>query len=1719
MKTERRIAGWWVVSALCALVAIGCGGGGKAKTDGGGGTGGEPKDARTDMAVDTAKTDSGTDGDAGSGCGAGDAKRGAGEACECGGQCGSGFCAEGVCCDSACGEACKTCKAVDHVGTCVSRSAGAPPRVASACLASKPDTCGLDGTCDGAGGCRKYGNNTQCAAGSCAGDQVVGGFACNGAGQCKPGATKICAPFSCSTTSGMCYPQCTNDSQCVSGHKCVDGSCGPKMNGAACSGDGECASKHCSDGVCCNVACNGACNSCNLNQREGTCWPIDRGVPDPRGRCKDDGAATCGTNGTCDGLGACAKYARDTICLMPSCSGSRLNTAGTCNGLGTCRPPGVQDCPPFRCVNGACTTACESDADCGDGIACVAKTCGPKQNGQLCKAAGECKSNQCVDGVCCESSCTGGCRTCNNPTTPGKCVAIAAGNDDTRNVCLNMGAASCGTNGKCDGSGGCQRYAAGTVCAEEKCEVKVYTPTSTCNATGQCVTPDQQPCNPYLCNGTKCFAACTVNTQCQEPNSCQVNSCGKKPDGASCSAAEECMHNVCAQGICCATACGGPCRSCALTGSLGTCTNVATGVPDPAEMCGPDAASSCGRNGKCEGGACQRYGAGTACRDPLCPAGSTLFTGVSGCDGAGTCVTPGATSCFPYLCGNAACKGTCMADGDCASPAVCINGSCGLKPIGAVCIDGKECLSNVCEQGVCCSTSCAGTCKSCALPNARGTCTNVPTGDTDPHGTCANMGPASCKTDGFCDGSGACRLYDASTSCAAPSCANAPTPTLTSGRTCDGRGTCQAASQIACAPYVCSGSTACKAACTGDGDCQPGNICDPVTSRCGNQARLGQACTNTANCLTGNTCVDGVCCSTTSCPLCQACNIAGTAGNCANVPINTPEPHTLCAANPPCGNTGACNGLGACQQAGTGVSCGTASCTGSTFTPISHCNGSGACAAPTATACSPYVCGTGACKTTCTIDGDCLAPYTCQGSGSNKSCALKPNGLACSAANQCISGNCTNSVCCGSASCPTCQACDVNGLGSCAPLANGTPAPSNQCPISTTCGNTGSCNGAGGCQQQVSTLQCAAPSCTGSTYTAPGLCTGSGGCGAQTMSSCSPYICGGTACKTNCNSNADCLNSTYFCTGSGGSCQPKRGNGATCGSGNECTSGSCTDGVCCGSAGCPTCQACNIASNPGTCTNIAAGAGDLHGGCPAGTTCGNTGVCNGAGACQQAAATVPCGTASCTGSTYTGPVTCSGSGSCPTQTQSSCSPYLCGTNACKTSCNSNSDCISSAYYCTGVGGTCVPRKGNGATCGGTNECTSDSCVDGVCCGSASCPTCQVCNLSGNGTCSNVGVIAEPHARCAPSSTCGNTGLCNGGGACQQAATTVQCGNALCNGTAFTPAAFCNGSGSCSPPGTVACTPFVCGTGNACLATCNNDNDCASGYFCPSAGAQCQAKKGPGGSCTLGHECGTNSCIDNVCCTSNGCDPCQVCNLSGNGTCTALPNGPAPDGQCTAAGTCGDTGLCQGGVCQKEPSSTACVAASCTNAGATSTFQPAATCNGGGSCSSPPAAQGCGAYTCTGAGCRSTCGGDGDCVTGYYCNGGSCQLRVANGDSCTGGNQCVSGQCIEGVCCNVACGACGSCVLPTKVGTCTPLGPGTEDTRCHDDGAESCGFNGKCDGGGNCDRYPAGTVCGRACATDGSTYTISVCDSASLCSPLLSAPCLLLTCDTLLGCLL
>jgi hypothetical protein len=169
---------------------------------------------------------------------------------------------------------------------------------------------------------------------------------------------------------------CRTSVECSSGARCVDGLCTRAEPGRACATADECASGFCVDGVCCNAACGGGCLACNLPGRAGVCWPVAAGEKDPRGACADEGVATCGTTGTCDGFGRCAQYQAGAICAASSCSGNAFVAARVCDGRGTCGPPtSPRACAPYACHPAACLDACITDAGCAAPGVCLGGAC------------------------------------------------------------------------------------------------------------------------------------------------------------------------------------------------------------------------------------------------------------------------------------------------------------------------------------------------------------------------------------------------------------------------------------------------------------------------------------------------------------------------------------------------------------------------------------------------------------------------------------------------------------------------------------------------------------------------------------------------------------------------------------------------------------------------------------------------------------------------------------------------------------------------------------------------------------------------------------------------------------------------------------------------------------------------------------------------------------------------------------------------------------------------------------------------------------------------------------------------------------------------------------------------------------------------------------------------------------------------------------------------
>jgi len=113
--------------------------------------------------------------------------------------------------------------------------------------------------------------------------------------------------------------------------------------------------------------------------------------------------------------------------------------------------------------------------------------------------------------------------------------------------------------------------------------------------------------------------------------------------------------------------------------------------------------------------------------------------------------------------------------------------------------------------------------------------------------------------------------------------------------------------------------------------------------------------------------------------------------------------------------------------------------------------------------CSPYLCGLGGCRNTCSDDTECIGGGTyCN--ASNACVAKKSRGDACGRNGECATGACTDGFCCGDLSCLPCYSCGVSGSqGTCTALANGTADTRCTAQAPATCGTTGVCE-SGACQ-------------------------------------------------------------------------------------------------------------------------------------------------------------------------------------------------------------------------------------------------------------------------------------------------------------------------------------------------------------------------------------------------------------------------------------------------------------------------------------------------------------------------------------------------------------------------------------------------------------------------------------------------------------------------------
>lgn len=262
---------------------------------------------------------------------------------------------------------------------------------------------------------------------------------------------------------------------------------------------------------------------------------------------------------------------------------------------------------------------------------------------------------------------------------------------------------------------------------------------------------------------------------------------------------------------------------------------------------------------------------------------------------------------------------------------------------GSGCTTGDDCLSGACEEGVCCATPCAPSCRTCAP--GTGACVTVMKADD----------PSSCTGTNTCDASGACKKKN--------------------GQAC--------AAQSDCASGLCVDGTCCDRACNGqceacDVDGQRGT-CVPVAGvpRGGRPSCVapGTTCGGTCNGLEG-----------TSCAYPSAVTTCGASCTGADLTASTCDGRGACVVDAPRGCAGnfvcadatscktSCANDGDCRQ---GYRCEGAQCL-----PIALCEERFVTKGTTKIDCYPYTCEqTGLCREACASVADCVAPTVCSFDG------------------------------------------------------------------------------------------------------------------------------------------------------------------------------------------------------------------------------------------------------------------------------------------------------------------------------------------------------------------------------------------------------------------------------------------------------------------------------------------------------------------------------------------------------------------------------------------------------------------------------------------------------------------------------------------------------------------------------------------------------------------
>lgn len=317
---------------------------------------------------------------------------------------------------------------------------------------------------------------------------------------------------------------CFSAAECDDGNPCTSDACDASVMTCVHSNlDGDPAPTQ-TGGDCLKVICDGkggqteVADDADIPANTSDCTERACQSGAPTSANKPSGAP-CGQDGAlhCDGVGHCVGCESDSQCqastdfcvvagcsveklceLTPKPSGEALPAAqqtdsdcmkricdGMGNAVGDPDPADMlddgNDCTDDTCAGDTPTytpvaagSACDGDGLCDGNGMCVGKI------GDACSSSAQCTNGLCIDGVCCASSCTGLCMSCNVPGKLGTCTNTPFSVPDTdcsgKNVCTGTGGCklangqSCNNGGKCASgtcSGGVCMSKSGQACAQD----------------------------------------------------------------------------------------------------------------------------------------------------------------------------------------------------------------------------------------------------------------------------------------------------------------------------------------------------------------------------------------------------------------------------------------------------------------------------------------------------------------------------------------------------------------------------------------------------------------------------------------------------------------------------------------------------------------------------------------------------------------------------------------------------------------------------------------------------------------------------------------------------------------------------------------------------------------------------------------------------------------------------------------------------------------------------------------------------------------------------------------------------------------------------------------------------------------------------------------------------------------------------------------------------